>query len=198
LKEEIMERKNNITILKKVMALICGIIIIITVIFYNHKYNGDYQMASYHGINSLTQSINENNPYVMINNYQEYQEILDKADNYGWFSLNNQYDSKFFETNSLVCIEILKFGASSMVTELISVKENNKLVNVKIYEDSHGCTADVSGDLYLIPVSKKVTEVNIKYVNDNTYQKENIVGTIIIFIAVVVLFNIFHKRKEKH
>lgn len=83
-----------------------------------------------------------------------------------------------------------------MNTELISLREHNNSANVKIYINSRGYTADVSGDLYLIPVSKKVTSANIKYVNDDTFQQENVVGTIIIFISVVVLFITFRKKKE--
>ena len=192
--------KNNITTTKKVIAIICGIIIIITEIYlyysHNHKYNGDYQTARYHGINSSTKSINEENPYKLINSYSEYVELLEKAKNYGWTNMEYQYNSDFFENNSLVFVEILDFGATSMNTELMSLKEHNNSANVEIYVDSHGYTAVVSGDLYLIPVSKKVTKANIKYVNDNTFQKENVVGTIIISILIVVLFITLRKKKE--
>lgn len=192
--------KNNITTLKKVIAIICGIIIIITGIYlcysHNHKYNGDYQTAGYHGINSLTKSINQKKPYMLINSYSEYTELIKKAHDYGWTNIENKYNSSFFENNSLVFVEILNFGAVSMNTELISLKEHNNSVNVEIYVNSRGCTADVSGDLYLIPVSKKVTNVNIKYVDDDIYQKENVVGAIIIFMSVVALFITFRKKKE--
>ena len=41
-----------------------------------------------------------------------------------------------------------------------------------------------------------MTSANIKYVNDDTFQQENVVGAIIIFISVVVLFITFRKKKE--
>ncbi len=194
------ELKNNITTARKVIAIICGIIIIIIGIYlyysHNHKYNGDYQTAEYHGINHSTKSINEKNPYKLINSYSEYVELLEKAKNYGWTNIEYKYNSDFFGNNSLVFVEILDFGATSMNTKLISLKEHNNSANVEIYVNSHGYTAEVSGNLYLIPVSKKVTKVNIKYVNDNTYQKENVVGTIIIFISIVAIFITLRKKKE--
>ena len=91
------ELKNNITTARKVIAIICGIIIIIIGIYlyysHNHKYNGDYQTAEYHGINHSTKSINEKNPYKLINSYSEYVELLEKAKNYSW--TNIEYLLKF-------------------------------------------------------------------------------------------------------
>ena len=193
-------QKNNITTSKKVIAIICGIIIIITGIYlyysHNHKYNGDYQTTGYQRINDSTKSINKKNPYKLINTYSEYVKLLEQAKSYGWTNIENKYTSNFFEKNSLIFVEILDFGSVSMNTELISLREHNNSANVEIYINSRGYTVDISGDLYLIPVSKKVTSANIKYVNDDTFQQENVVGAISIFISVVVLFITFRKKKE--
>ena len=101
-------QKNNITTSKKVIAIICGIIIIITGIYlyysHNHKYNGDYQTTGYQRINDSTKSINKKNPYKLINTYSEYVKLLEQAKSYGWTNIENKYTSNFFEKNSLIFV----------------------------------------------------------------------------------------------
>lgn len=60
-------------------------------------------------------------------------------------------------------------GSPNLYTELLSVSENENVVNVKIYWESSGATADITGDIYFIPVSKNIKSAKIQY----EYQKNN-------------------------
>lgn len=198
MKEEL--GKSNI-IYKKVIPIICLIVIIITIIYlyysHNRRYKGDYQTVKYYGINSSTKEINKEEPYRLINSYSEYVKVLKMVEEYGWTDVEYKYNSSFFEENSLVLVEILEVGVPSMVTKLTLVNEHNKSVNIEIYTDGYGCTAEVRGDLYLIPISKNVTKANIKYVNEGTYKEDIIIGIRIIIIAIVTFFVVLCKRDDE-
>lgn len=173
-----MEEKKQIKIsLKTCIIGICVIILLIIggIIYYFNtnkcsEYNGNYQKVSYINEEDFSNSnfknmIDSSESYLIINDYSTYNNILKNVENC-WYSKgtnDNKFNSNFFSNNSLLAVDCCAIGKPNLDTELMSFTENGNVANVKIYWHSSGVTADISGDIYFIPVSKNIKSAKIEY-----------------------------------
>ncbi len=167
------------------MCTIIGIVIVILI--HNRSYNGNYQKIEYDtcgeydniidltfpeenetkinnsDIKGFNPIIPEKNEYRIVSNHLDYSKLLDqvKSKVYPSDSLVSQFDDDFFIDNSLLVIDYFESNSPFLKTRLISVSEKNSIAKVKIFVRSSGCTADGSGDMYFIPVSKNIKSAEI-------------------------------------
>jgi len=131
------------------------------------EYNGMYQKISYTSEKAFsnTDFINSSSGYRIITDYSSYNEILKNIETcYDYEGTNiNKFDSIFFNNNALLAVECCELG-NSLTTELLSVLEDNSIVNVKIFYDSgSGPLACDYGDIYFIPISQNIKCAKIEY-----------------------------------
>ena len=120
------------------------------------EYNGMYQKISYISEKAFsnTDFINSSSGYRIITDYSCYD--------YEGANIN-KFDSIFFNNNALLAVECCELG-NSLTTELLSVLEDNSIVNVKIFYDrGSGPLACDYGDIYFIPISQNIKCAKIEY-----------------------------------
>ena len=158
------EKKQKKSVLKKCIIGICLILLVIIggIIYCINsnkcsEYSGDYQKVSYNNLN-YKNMIGSENEYIIITDYSVYDEILKNVK-----SSNNKYNANFFINNSLLAVDCCAIGEPNLDTEILSFSESGSVANLKIYWESSGVTANTSGDIYFIPVSKNIKSAKIKY-----------------------------------
>lgn len=174
-----MKEKKHIKISIKniiVISIIILILIISSVIYYINsnrcsEYRGDYQKVSYEtnvgyddefDLKNLNSSKNE---YIIIRDHPTYDEMLKNVKS-SFSNVDgadiNKFNNKFFINNSLLVVQCV--GNLWLDTEILSFSEDESVANLKIYCDRPAAaTGDFLGDIYFIPVSKKIKSAQIKF-----------------------------------
>ena len=186
IKQENNTEKKQIKIKFRTFIIILIAIIVIGggLIYYlvnNNKcceYEGEYQKVSYIASEefreaNLNNMINSSEDYIILSNYNQYKDLLTYTEDMSYAyseKKSERFNSSFFKEKSLLVVECCRGGSPNLYTELTDFSETNNIAKVKISVDSFGVTADIVGNIYFIPISRNITDVNVKYENIKYFQ----------------------------
>jgi len=170
------KRKIGIIVFTSIILLTIFIAICLVSGLNTDNCNNAYQKISYIASNEfrdkkLENMISSTNNYIIISNYNTYTTQLSyiKKMSYQISGIDNKYNSKFFDTKSLLVVECNTHGSPNIHTNLIEMKEEGNTINVKIEKSTMGVTADTVGAIYFIPIEKNITAANITFEQGNYY-----------------------------
>lgn len=175
--EKNKEKKEIRISLKQWFIIVCLVIItsVVVIRFSIQKDNGGNEDISYQKVSYSDVHMNDNigniisGEYEIVKDFEDYKNILNIIKDFNHSSgTNAKYNSKFFNDKNLLVIDCCGIGNPNFYTELQSVSEKNNIVNVKLYWEYSGLTADARGDVYFIPISKNITQASIKHKENNT------------------------------
>lgn len=157
----------------------------------------DVKVADYSGTTSHYYS----EPKI-IDNYKEYKDEINNLKNGGWTDIKDKYDKEFFDEKSLVSVQAIESGLfhpEKYKSDVKDVSVIGKTVYIKLYINPNkiASVADVAGNTFYIPVSKKVEEINVKAVYPSTILETLHYLAIIILPSLLIIYLIKRKRKEK-
>ena len=109
--------------------------------------------------------INSDEDYIIITNYLDYVKLLKRVESCWYYNgtNNNKFTPSFFSSNSLLAVDCCAIGSPNLDTKLLSISESGNVANINIYWSDLGTTADISGDIYFIPISKRIKSAKIEY-----------------------------------
>ena len=178
---------------KNVLFILLVIFFLGIILFINRSYNGEQYKIEYNDQTSI-------NDCIIINTYNDFlkfYEMLDKLSDTIYFKdsitknnnekgrLLEKCNKDFFEKNSLVVINYLSMGSPNLDTRIVSVSMKETSMNVKLYVNSSGVTADSRGDVYIIPIkNKNIKSINYTVSNTNTM---TIINALLISSPFVIL-----------
>lgn len=119
------------------------------------KQYDDYYKLSYSASYGSPSVLKDKSRYEIVTNQTRLNEILNKIDNE---ESAEKFNDDFFENKNLL---VVNGGVNSKINKL---KINKTEANIEIYYASPLTSLDTiwKHDIYLIPVSKDVTDINIE------------------------------------
>ena len=204
-------RPIKISFNKLLLLIIIGIIIILMTIWFilakskNKIKTIQYKKIEFIDIVSTNESITKN--YDIIRSYSEYQNIVKNLNIANYYSMRQNdvnFDNTIFEQNNLLVIYVYDYGYPIFETDLVHYSEHNTTskINISVSSDG-GPTQDNHEHIYIFPISKNITNANIKYVCPNRIKHlimskaENILPLAFIVSTIIFIIMIIKNRDNK-
>ncbi len=165
--KNVKEQNNNGNKKRKILkiAIFVVLILIIVKLFLSLiGNNSNYEKNSYHNTSGFSTKQFVQGKYLIIDNYSLYKKTKANiaSQDEKFFSLNlPKFNRSFFLNNNLLAV--ICYENANLKSRIESFSEDGNNVNVTMYIDTHGFTADYFLDLYFIPIPKNIENVNVGY-----------------------------------
>ena len=204
------EQKRKIL---NVVLIIINVVLVVailkvSILLHNCFSPNGYQKIVYKGTDSsLTQDY-----FQLVNDYKTYKDIINKYDS---ISNSNEakerqednknvtgnglkFSEKFFNEKKLLVIHSFGYQSVNIYRGISSFEELPKSIELKILVDKDSRRGNNIEHIYIIPISKDVTVVNIEYPCTNLVR--TIVGNgipigIIVFFDIVIIGYVITRKK---
>ncbi len=123
-------------------------------------------LFDYIGDEGTQQFILDGEDFRIVTDFQEYHSIMERVEEFEpEYEMNTlELEEDYFDEKNLLIVENQAVGCPVFENRVTNVEMQGDTVNLTLFRDAHGSTADISGYLVLMEIPKEITKANIETV----------------------------------